>query len=62
MVWEQNSSLVLMLTKFKEIQRIKADPYWIDDVGKSSKHFDLELVLREKVEDDDLILRIFFLI
>ncbi|XP_053397498.1 receptor-type tyrosine-protein phosphatase O-like isoform X2 [Mercenaria mercenaria] len=41
MIWEQNVSVVVMLTLCKEGQKIKCEQYWPDEVGESKQYGDI---------------------
>lgn len=52
MVWEQRSSIIVMLTALRERDRVKSDAYWLDDPEQQPLRcgqFDVRLVERVKV-------------
>lgn len=51
MIWEQESNVIVMLTKFIEDNRQKAEPYWPEKVDETMKFEDIQvtLIAHEKV-------------
>ena len=63
MMWEQDSSIIVMLTKEIELKKIKCHKYWPDDVSEPLRIGPLEVRFIEVLQpNDDYIIRSFILI
>lgn len=54
MVWENNSTIVVMLGKEKENDRVKVDRYWPDEGEPPLLLHNIQVTLKDKVYDADL--------
>ncbi|ELU03354.1 hypothetical protein CAPTEDRAFT_190589 [Capitella teleta] len=58
MIWEQNVSIIVMLTKLEEGMRSKCYPYWPNAEGESISIGDLKLQMRSESIIDQYTIRI----
>lgn len=57
MVWEQNSSVLVMLTKLLERCRRKADAYWPEEEGTSLNYGDFQVYLKKQCVTSTMAIR-----
>eukprot|EP01103_Thecamoeba_quadrilineata_P018031 TRINITY_DN6659_c0_g1_i1.p1 TRINITY_DN6659_c0_g1~~TRINITY_DN6659_c0_g1_i1.p1 ORF type:complete len:313 (-),score=31.94 TRINITY_DN6659_c0_g1_i1:47-985(-) len=59
MIWEQNTTIIVMLTRLTECGRIKANTYWPPTLNGSSKFGDISVIFSDESQTDYYILRTF---
>lgn len=59
MVWENNTPVIVMLTRLMERRRVKAHCYWPGKEGEEEKFGDITVVLKQEVEQEKLTFRLF---
>mmetsp|Transcript_17103 Transcript_17103/g.66610 ORF Transcript_17103/g.66610 Transcript_17103/m.66610 type:complete len:440 (+) Transcript_17103:154-1473(+) len=59
MVWENNTPVIVMLTRLMERRRVKAHCYWPGREGEEERFGDIRVVLKQEVEQEKLVFRLF---
>ena len=61
MIWEQNASIIIMLTQCTERGRKKCEQYWPKDISESLFYDDIVVQMESESHLPDFILRTFVL-